>query len=73
MGREFTTKVADFLSQWTGQKWQVMTSQFEGEASLQEQENARKEQKIAEISTDPLVASALAQFPGAKLVGVQNN
>ena len=71
--RDFTAKIADSLTRWTGQKWQVIVSQEGGEASLHEQEIARKEKLEKEVSAHPLVASVMEQFPGAKLVGVQPN
>jgi DNA polymerase-3 subunit gamma/tau len=71
LARDFGAKVADCLTGWTGQKWQVVISQEEGEASLHEQEMARKQQQEKEVSAHPLVASVLEQFPGAKLMGVQ--
>jgi DNA polymerase-3 subunit gamma/tau len=69
--REFNAKVSDCLSRWTGQKWQVIVSQQEGEATLHEQEIALKQQQEKELSAHPLVASVFEQFPGAKLTGVQ--
>ena len=71
VSRDFHAQVASNLSQWTGAVWKVVLSEEAGSPSLQEQENTRKEQRIQEVSTDPLVASMLEQFPGAKLVGVK--
>jgi DNA polymerase-3 subunit gamma/tau len=69
--REFTGRVAECLSQWTGQKWQVVISQEEGQPTLHEQQKAYQQQQEKELSADPLMASVLEQFPGAKLMGVQ--
>ncbi len=71
--REFTPKVAECLERWTGQKWQIALSELDGEASLAEQEAAIQEKRAEEVTQHPLVASALEQFPGAKVVGVKTN
>lgn len=68
--REFSGRVADFLSQWTGESWKVVWSNEDASPSLHEQEIARKEKAIQEASTHPLIAGVLEEFPGAKLVSV---
>jgi DNA polymerase-3 subunit gamma/tau len=69
--RDFISKVAALLTAWTGQKWRVQLSDKEGRPSLHEEEMARKEKQIQEVSSHPLVSSVLEQFPGAKLVDVK--
>ncbi len=71
--RDFTSKVADCLTRWTGQPWKITLSEEEGAPSLHEQEAARKEKQLQEASTHPLVAGVLEQFPGAKIVSVKEN
>lgn len=71
--REVTARIADCLTQWTGQKWQVLVSEEEGAPTLSEQESSAKEQRVQQASADPAVASVLEQFPGAKIVGVKSN
>ena len=73
LGRDFTAKIADCLTRWTGQPWKILVSQHASNPSLHEQEIARKEKDIKEVSAHPLVASALEQFPGAMVVGVRTN
>lgn len=58
------------LSDWTGQRWMVSVVQAEGAATLHEQAEADKAQKMAEIRAHPLVAAALETFPGARIVDV---
>ncbi len=70
--RDFIVKAGALLTSWTGQPWKVVFSSNEASPSLREQEIARKEKAIAEASEHPLVAGVLEEFPGAKLVGVQN-
>ena len=71
--RDFTARLSECLTQWTGQAWQVTLSEQEGEPSLADQEAALKEKQVQQAAAHPLVASALEQFPGAKLVGVKHN
>lgn len=58
------------LSDWTGQRWMVSVVQAEGAATLHEQAEADKAQKMTEIRAHPLVAAALETFPGARIVDV---
>ncbi|MDE3015812.1 MAG: DNA polymerase III subunit gamma/tau [Pseudomonadota bacterium] len=69
--RDFTTRVANCLTEWTGEKWAVILSEAEGAPSLHEQEQARKEKRLVDASAHPLVAGVLEQFPGARVVGVK--
>lgn len=73
LSRDFPNKIADCLSRWTGMPWKILLSNSAANPSLHEQENARKEKDIKEVSAHPLVASALQQFPGATVVGVKAN
>ena len=66
--REFNAQLADCLERWTGRKWQIILSEAEGEPTLAEQEQAIKDKRAAEAAADPLVASALEHFPGAKII-----
>jgi DNA polymerase-3 subunit gamma/tau len=70
LARDFAGKIGDFLSKWTGSPWKIIVSNEQGEKTLAEQEKEQKEIAMKEISTHPLIASALGQFSGAKLVGV---
>jgi DNA polymerase III subunit gamma/tau len=70
--REFTTRVADALSRWTGQSWKIMLSDAQGEPSLYEQENQRKGRQLQEAAAHPLVSSVLEAFPGAKVTQVKS-
>lgn len=73
MSRDFTARVADCLSRWTGIPWKITLSNNATNPSLHEQETARKEKDIKELSEHPLIAKALQQFPGAEVVGVREN
>ncbi len=69
--RDFTVKVAENLKKWTGDDWQIILSDEAGAPSLQVQENAYEEKRKEEAAAQPIVASVLDQFPGAKIVGVK--
>lgn len=71
--RDFTAKIADCLTRWTGMPWKIILSNVTANPSLHEQENALKEKEIKELSAHPLIASALQQFPGATVVGVKSS
>ncbi len=71
--RDFTARVADCLNKWTGTQWKIIVSNSATNPSLHEQAVARKEKEIKEISSHPLIASALQQFPGATVIGVKGN
>lgn len=73
--RDFPAKVADCLARWTGTAWKILISNQAQNVnpSLHEQEIARKENSIKEVSSHPLVAGVLRQFSGATVVEVKAN
>jgi DNA polymerase III subunit gamma/tau len=71
--RDFVARVTECLTRWTGQPWKLALSEETGNASLQEQEKARKEKQIEQAVATPLVSSVLEQFPGAKVTAVKSN
>jgi DNA polymerase-3 subunit gamma/tau len=64
---DFTRQVAAALKDATGAHWVVNSSTMSGEPSLREQQLATAEARRAEIRATPIVAAALAAFPGAAL------
>ena len=71
--RDFPNKIADCLTRWTGVPWKILLSDAAVNTSLHEQEIARKEKEIKELSEHSLIAKVLQQFPGAEVVGVREN
>ena len=69
--RDFPNKIADCLTRWTGTPWKILLSDAAVNPSLHEQEIARKEKEIKELSEHSLVARTLQQLPGATVVGVK--
>ncbi|PWB95447.1 DNA polymerase III subunit gamma/tau [Methylosinus sporium] len=58
------------LQDWTGTRWLVALAAG-GAPTLREEALARESEKRSGIEADPLVASILAQFPGAEIVAVR--
>ena len=65
---DFPRQVAAALKDLTGEPWTVDTSDAPGEPSLREQQIAAKDARLAQMRAAPVVAAALAAFPGAQLV-----
>ncbi len=64
-------EIAAFLKEWTGQPWQVVESDEQGEPCLTEQEALAKEKRLTELCDDPRVKPVLDTFPGAQVIDVQ--
>ena len=64
-------KLASILREWTGERWIVAVSDGEGAATVHERRQADKQTLIETAKADPLVASALSQFPGAEIISVR--
>lgn len=59
------------LSEWTGKRWLVALSREDGEPTLAEQAKSARDAMMTGVRADPLVAAALARFPGASIVDVR--
>jgi len=76
-----TAEVRDGLLRATGERWEVRRAEGEAMPSLRELSEAAKAAEKAATRASPLVAAALAVFPGAEFVeeerpahsGGQNN
>lgn len=71
LSRDFTGKISDMLSRWTGIPWKIIICKDAANPSLHEQEIARKEKDIKELSAHPLISKVMQQFPDATVVGVR--
>jgi DNA polymerase-3 subunit gamma/tau len=67
--QDFSTRVAECLSAWTGRPWTVALEDGAG-TSLREAAEARRAAERAAAESEPLVAALLATFPDAELVAV---
>nr|WP_315765032.1 DNA polymerase III subunit gamma/tau [Sphingomonas sp. Y38-1Y] len=66
---DFPRELMDALKTATGARWKVTTSDAAGEPSLREMERADDEAFEQSVREHPVVAAALAAFPGSELVG----
>ncbi len=60
------------LQEWTGKRWIVAVSSEQGQETLRDSADKAKASKLADISANPLVQAAFAQFPGAQIVEVRD-
>lgn len=66
----FANKVALFLKEWTGEKWQIVVSAEAGEPTISDQiENAKNEQ-IEHFMKNDLVQEVLKNFSSATIKGI---
>ncbi|MDI1363878.1 MAG: DNA polymerase III subunit gamma/tau, partial [bacterium] len=59
------------LKEWTGQPWLVAAEGGGGAETLMERQKREDREALAQIKTDPFVASVLRTFPGAEIVEIR--
>jgi DNA polymerase III subunit gamma/tau len=69
--KAIVSDLARKISQWTGQRWMVVVSGEQGQATIREQNEARRAALEVGVQADPLVKAVLAKFPGAQIVAVR--
>jgi DNA polymerase-3 subunit gamma/tau len=65
-------EISDRLSKWTGERWIVTVSGAEGAPTIAAQRAAHERARREAAEQDPLLKSAMAMFPGARLVAVRD-
>ena len=70
--RDLVNRVAQKLSEWTGQTWLVGIASEGGQPSLKEQDEAREHSIRGEAARHPLVRAVLDAFPGARIEAVRD-
>ena len=65
-------KITRLLHQWTGIKWILNEAQGNAEPTLDEQDAAKIQKQIDDVSTHPIVSQVLTAFPGAKVQTIEN-
>jgi DNA polymerase III subunit gamma/tau len=70
--RDLVNRVAQKLSEWTGQTWLVGIASEGGESTLKEQDEAREHSRRGEAARHPLVRAVLDAFPGARIEAVRD-
>ncbi len=58
------------LEMWTGQRWLIIPSNEEGQATLSETEAGTKRANENEAMEDPAIAAIMKRFPGTKIIGI---
>jgi DNA polymerase III subunit gamma/tau len=58
------------LEMWTGQRWLIVPSNEEGQATLAETEAGTKQANENQAMEDPAIAAIMKRFPGTKIVGI---
>ncbi|UIJ43570.1 DNA polymerase III subunit gamma/tau [Sphingomonas cannabina] len=64
---DFTRELGEALRRITGRKWRIETDAAPGAATLAEEEAAAEEAERQAVLASPIVAAAMAAFPGAEL------
>lgn len=59
------------MLEWTGETWEVIRSEAEGQATLKAQADAELAEVLSEAEADPVVAAILATFPKSKIKEVR--
>jgi len=68
---ELAGELTQRLSAWTGARWMVGVAPGPGQPTIAEQRQADADALTARAAAQPLVAAALALFPGAKIKAVR--
>ncbi|MGK6319706.1 DNA polymerase III subunit gamma/tau [Sphingomonas sp. DT-204] len=64
---DFPRELGEALRRITGRKWRIITDTAPGAATLAEEEAAADEAEREAVLASPIVAAAMAAFPGAEL------
>jgi DNA polymerase-3 subunit gamma/tau len=65
-------RLAERLANWTQERWVVTVTMAGGAPTVSEARRAREKQEKDDVARDPLVASVLDIFPGAKIVRIRD-
>ncbi len=68
---DLAARLAQRLQHWTGARWAVTVVNAEGAPTIAETRDAARDDLHAQVRTHPLVAAALAAFPGAEIRDVR--
>lgn len=64
-------RLAEAAKAVTGQRWVVVVGRGEGQPTLAEQAQARRELRLRELQDEPSIRRVLDAFPGAQIVDVK--
>jgi DNA polymerase III subunit gamma/tau len=69
--RDLANRVAQKLTEWTGERWLVGVANAGGEPTLREQDDALEQSRRGEAARHPVVRAVLEAFPGARIEAVR--
>ncbi|MEM7058876.1 MAG: DNA polymerase III subunit gamma/tau [Pseudomonadota bacterium] len=69
--QDLAGRIGQVLRAATGHRWAVLVSDAPGQATIAEERRKEEEQTKADAENHPLVAAALATFPGATISAVK--
>ena len=61
----------DRLREWTGEQWEIVVAEAQGNATIKEVETENRERNFAQAETNPVVAAVLKTFPKSKILDVR--
>ena len=61
----------DRLRQWTGEQWEIIVAEVQGNATVKEVETETRERHFAQAESNPVVAAVLKTFPKSKILDVR--
>ena len=70
--KDLASKVGQFLSEWTKEKWHILMTQEKGEPTLEEQNDKEKDRIINSLSKNERIIEIINAFPGAKIKEVKD-
>jgi DNA polymerase-3 subunit gamma/tau len=70
--RSLPQSLSRLLSERSGSRWIVSVSGEAGEPTLQEQDNADKASRLAQVEAHPMMRAVRESFPGAEIVAVRD-
>ncbi len=70
--KDLASKVSQFLSEWTGNKWHILMTQEKGDLTLEQQKEKEKKETINKIKENDKIKEILNIFPGSKIAEVKN-
>lgn len=68
--RDFTGRVAQKLTEWTGTSWLIGISTKTGEKTLLDRANEQADKRLQAAAADPMVRAVMEHFPGARMLNV---
>jgi DNA polymerase-3 subunit gamma/tau len=69
--RTLVGDITKYLNQWTGQRWMISLSREKGAETIGSVKRAAVDAVRSDVEASPVVAAALLEFPGAKILEIK--